>query len=84
MFHVPAWSPVTMLSGKSFCRAFTIGCRGRDDGCPVAPRTDPYVQITRIRLLPWVSGAKAHIGIGMEHSRCRQPSPHKGEEALPR
>ncbi len=29
------------------------GC-GRDRGCPLPPRTDPYVQNYRIRLLPRV------------------------------
>jgi hypothetical protein len=33
---------------------------------PGAPRTDPYVQYSRIRLLSWMSGVKARVGIGMQ------------------
>jgi hypothetical protein len=39
--------------------------RGRDAGCPDAPRADPYGQHCCIRLLPQILSVEAHVGIGM-------------------
>jgi hypothetical protein len=37
-------------------------------GMPVAqhPRTDPYVRNSRIRLLSWMTGVEASVGIGVQ------------------
>jgi hypothetical protein len=37
-----------------------------------APRTDPYVRISRIRLPPWVFDGEAVAGPGVKDARCRE------------
>ena len=44
-------------------------------GTPVAsaPRTDPYVQLSRIRLLPRVCDGEALVGPGVKDTRSGEP-----------
>ena len=44
-----------------------------DASSPRAPRTDPYLQLSRIRLLPRVTNGKALIGPGMKDTRLGKP-----------
>src|SRR5580658_4245851 len=58
-------------------------CRGRDAGCPNAPRTDPYVQNCCIRLLPRMNGVEAHIRMRMQDLRTWNPSIDQRPEPFP-
>ena len=42
-------------------------------GLPRSPRTDPYRQLSRIRLLPWVSDGEAFAWPGMKDSGSGEP-----------
>src|SRR6266446_8162487 len=47
------------------------------------PRTDPYERISRIRLLPWMNGVKAHIRIRMHDVDAGNPPAHQSLHTLP-
>jgi hypothetical protein len=49
----------------------------------VVPRTDPYVQCYRIRLLPCVFCEKATTGVGVHQARMRDPASYEFDEAAP-
>src|SRR5215471_20782161 len=48
-----------------------------------APRADPYVQLSRIRLLPRVCDGKALIGPGMKDTRFWEPLVNQPGHASP-
>jgi len=50
---------------------------------PGAPRTDPYVQNYRIRLLPWVSGVEAPTRMQMQNADTREPTIRELAKASP-
>jgi hypothetical protein len=47
--------------------------RGRDVGHPDTPRTDPHERNYRMRLLSWMNGIKANLGIRMKNARAWDP-----------
>ena len=49
-----------------------------------APRTDPYVRHYRIRLLPWMRGAKRLLGIRMQQPWDWNPAIKERSVPLPR
>jgi hypothetical protein len=68
----------------------TINCRSAKEvavGTRVssrAPRTEPYVRLSRIRLPPWVCDGKAIARPRMEDDRFRKPGVHQLRHPCPR
>src|SRR5215470_4428947 len=60
-----------------------VGSRGRDASYLAPPRTDPYVQLSRIRLLPWVCDGKTLIGPRMKDTRFWEPLVNQPVHASP-
>jgi hypothetical protein len=63
-------------------RATLCHCKGR--ASPRAPRTEPYVRLSRIRLPSWVSDGKALVRPRMGDARLREPSIREGDDPFPR
>src|ERR1700733_13774181 len=57
--------------------------RGRDNGFPSPPRTDPYKRNCRIRLLPRMHGVEAHVRMRMQDLSTWNPSTDQRQEPRP-